>query len=207
MILEGLEIGPFMSNTFIVGCKETSEAALFDPGADPDRILKWVKRTGLTVKAIYATHAHIDHIGAVADLKKEFDAPFKLHKNEEILVKAYDQQCMMFGVRFGSEPAIDGFIDEGDEIKIGNITAKALLTPGHSPGGLCFLFPGKVIVGDTLFLGSIGRTDLIGGNTNQLLTMIRTKLFTLPDETEVYCGHGPETSIGHEKKYNPFLNA
>jgi len=206
MILEGLEVGPFMSNTFIAGCKETGEAILFDPGAEPERILKWVQRTGLKVKEIIATHAHIDHIGAVQELKESFGVLFRIHKNEEILVRAYDQQCLMFGIRFGKEPKIDSFIEDGEEIKIGAVTGKAILTPGHSPGGLCFSFPGKVIVGDTLFNQSIGRTDLLGGDYNMLIKMIRTRLFTLPDDTEVYCGHGPDTTIGSEKKFNPFLS-
>ena len=206
MILEGLEVGPFMSNTFIAGCEETKEAILFDPGADAERILKWVEKSGLTVKEIIATHAHIDLIGAVQEIKGELGVPFRLHKNEELLVRAYDQQCRMFGIRFGSEPKIDGWIEDNDEIKIGNLTAKAMLTPGHSPGGLCFSFPGRVIAGDTLFQMSVGRSDLFGGDHNTLVKSIKTRLFTLPDDTIVHCGHGPDTSIGFEKKNNPFLS-
>ena len=206
MILEGLEVGAFMSNTFIVGCEETKEAALFDPGADPERIAKRVEGLGLKVRQIFATHAHIDHIGAVAALKETYGAPFMLCRSEELLVKAYDQQCRMFGIRIGSEPEIDGFLTDGQEIHIGRVSAKVIFTPGHSPGGICFLFDKKVIVGDTLFNSSIGRTDLFGGDFDTLIKSIKTRLFILPDDTEVFCGHGPATTIGREKSFNPFLS-
>lgn len=205
MILEGLEVGPFMSNTFIAGCEETRDAILFDTGADPDRILKWVKSKGLNVKEIIATHGHVDHIGAVQEVKKALGVKFRIHKNDELLVKAYNQQCQMFGIRFGEEPEIDGFLEEGEEITIGNIKGVSLFTPGHSPGGMCFSFPGKVVVGDTLFQSSIGRTDLFGGDHNLLISKIKTQLFTLENNTEVFCGHGPKTTIGAEKLTNPFL--
>lgn len=209
MIIRQLEVSPFMENAYIVGCEETKQGVIFDPGDEAGRIAAEVERLGLSIVEIIATHAHIDHIGAVQALKEKLKVPFRIHKNEEILVKAYDQQCRMFGIQFGSEPGIDGFINEGDEISIGNLKAKVLLTPGHSPGGLCFMFegnPGRVIVGDTLFLGSIGRTDLIGGDMKTLIGNIKSKILTLPDDTEVYSGHGPATTVGREKRSNPFLH-
>lgn len=209
MILECLEVSPFMENAYIVGCEQTREAAVFDPGDEADRIIAAASRLELKITQIIATHAHIDHIGAVQDIKQKLGVPFKLHKNEEILVKAYDQQCRMFGIRFGAEPGIDTFIEEGDEVRIGNLTARALLTPGHSPGGLSFLFegsPNRIIVGDTLFMASIGRTDLIGGDLHTLINNIKNKILSLPDDTEVYSGHGPMTTVGKEKRFNPFLN-
>ncbi len=208
MIIRQLEVSPFMENAYIVGCEETKQAVIFDPGDEAGRIAAEVQRLGLTVSEIIATHAHIDHIGAVHALKEMLGVPFRLHKNEEILVKAYDQQCRMFGIQFGAEPGIDGYIEEGDEIAVGNLKAKVLLTPGHSPGGLCFHFqgsPGSVIVGDTLFMGSIGRTDLIGGDMKTLIANIKNKILTLPEDTQVYSGHGPMTTVGREMKTNPFL--
>lgn len=208
MIIRQLEVSPFMENAYIVGCEQTRQAVIFDPGDEAPRIAAEAQRLDLSVKEIIATHAHIDHIGAVKALKDMLGVPFRLHKNEEILVKAYDQQCRMFGIQFGSEPGIDGFIDEGDEIAIGEFKARALLTPGHSPGGLCFYFegsPGSIIVGDTLFMGSIGRTDLIGGDMKTLISNIKNKILTLPADTQVYSGHGPMTTVGRELKTNPFL--
>ena len=208
MIIRQLEVSPFMENAYIVGCEETKQAVIFDPGDEAGRIAAEVQRLGLTVREIIATHAHIDHIGAVHALKEMLGVPFRIHKNEEILVKAYDQQCRMFGIRFGAEPGIDGYIEEGGEIAVGNLKARVLLTPGHSPGGLCFYFqgsPGSVIVGDTLFMGSIGRTDLIGGDMKTLIANIKNKILTLPEDTKVYSGHGPMTTVGREMKTNPFL--
>lgn len=209
MILECLEVSPFMENAYIAGCEQTREAAVFDPGDEAGRIIDAAKRLDLSITQIIATHAHIDHIGAVSELKEKLGVPFKIHRNEEILVKAYEQQCRLFGIRFGTEPGIDAFIEEGEEIRIGNLTARALLTPGHSPGGLSFLFegaPNRIIVGDTLFMASIGRTDLIGGDLNTLINNIKTKILSLPDDTEVYSGHGPMTTVGREKRFNPFIN-
>ena len=209
MIIKCIEVGPFMENTYIVGCEDTKEAAVFDPGDEAGRIMAEVKNLGLDVKQIIATHAHIDHIGAVSALQQELGVPFKLHRDEEVLVKAYEQQCRLFGIRFGEEPRIDEFIKENETVQIGNLKAKTLLTPGHSPGSLSFAFegtPGRVIVGDTLFMSSIGRTDLIGGDLRTLLTSIKEKILSLDEDTEVFSGHGPMTTVGREKRFNPFLN-
>ena len=208
MIIKQLEVSPFMENAYIVGCPDTKEGVIIDPGDEAERIADEARNMGVTIKEILATHAHIDHIGAVQALKDKLNVPFRIHKNEEVLVKAYDQQCRMFGIQFGSEPGIDGFLEEGDEIPIGNLKARVLLTPGHSPGGICFLFessPSRIIVGDTLFMGSIGRTDLIGGDMKTLIGNIKNKILTLPEDTEVYSGHGPMTTVGREKTSNPFI--
>ncbi|MFA6449376.1 MAG: MBL fold metallo-hydrolase, partial [bacterium] len=154
---------------------------------------------------IINSHAHIDHIGAVEAIRKAKSAKFLLHETEAPFVEGYDQQCRFFGVRFGDKPEIDGFLNEGDIITVGNLKAEVILTPGHSPGGLCFNFGDCVFAGDTLFYGSIGRTDLPGGDYNTLISNIKRKLLTLPPHTKVYCGHGPSTSIGSEKESNPFL--
>ena len=205
MIVEMVTVGPFMENAFVVGCPETKEAVVIDPGTDAPKILEAVEKHGLKVIKIINTHAHIDHLGAVQDVKDATGAGFYLHEAEVPLAEAYDQQCQMFGVRFGREPEVDGTISEGEKIKVGNLEADTLLTPGHSPGGLCFNFGEHVFVGDSLFMGSIGRTDLPGGNYETLISNIKQKLLVLPPETVAHCGHGPDTTIGREKDSNPFL--
>ncbi|HOC91801.1 MAG TPA: MBL fold metallo-hydrolase [bacterium] len=205
MIVETLEVGPFMENTFVVGCEETKEAVVIDPGAEPERILAAIDKRGLNVSRIINTHAHIDHIGAVQAIRVAKGAKFLLHETEAPFVEGYERQCQFFGVRFGDKPEIDGFLKEGDIIEVGNLKATVIFTPGHSPGGLCFNFGERVFAGDTLFNGSIGRTDLPGGSQQLLLDNIKNKLLTLPPQTVVYCGHGPATTIGHEKAHNPFL--
>lgn len=207
MIIEQLEVSPFMENAFILGCEETKEAAIIDPGDEADRILSVVKALGLKTSVIINTHAHIDHIGAVQEIKEETGVKFLLHKAELPFVEAYDQQCRMFGVSFGKQPSVDGFLDEGQIVKVGNLDVKVVLTPGHSAGGLCFIVGDAVFSGDTLFAGSIGRTDLPGGNYDTLIRMIKTKLLVLPPETRVFSGHGPATTIGREARSNPFLLA
>ena len=194
-----------MANCYILACSETNEAAVIDPGDEAERILRRVNELGVNVKKIINTHAHIDHVGAVQDIKDKLGVKFYLHRNEEFILDTYEYQCRLFGVRFGAQPEADGFIEEGDVISMGKIEMKVILTPGHSPGGLCFLTDDKIIVGDTLFYGSIGRTDLPGGSFETLIKGIKTKLLTLLEETEVFCGHGPETTIGREKWTNPFL--
>jgi len=200
-----LEVGPFMENAYVVACEETRDAVVIDPGADPDRILKVIDNEKLNVSTIINTHAHIDHLGAVQAIKKALNVKFKLHRNEKPLVDSFDQQCMMFGVRFGEKPEIDGYLEEGDIIQVGKLTAEVIYTPGHSPGGLCFNFGSAVFAGDTLFYGSIGRTDLPGGDYGTLIRNIKQKLLVLPPNTPVYCGHGPQTTIEQEKNHNPFL--
>jgi hydroxyacylglutathione hydrolase len=206
MIVEMLEVGPFAENAYIVGCEETKEAVVIDPGAEPERIIAAIDKLKLNVTRIINTHAHIDHIGAVEAIRKAKGAKFLLHETEGPFVEGYDQQCRFFGVRFGDKPEIDGFLNEGDTVAVGNLKAEVLLTPGHSPGGLCFNFGECVFAGDTLFLGSIGRTDLPGGDYNTLISNIKNKLLTLPQHTKVYCGHGPATFIWSEKETNPFLS-
>jgi len=205
MIIETLMVGPFMENTFVVGCPDTKEAVVIDPGAEAEKIIEAIERHGLDVKKIINTHAHIDHIGAVQEIRTSQDAGFYLHETEVPFVESFDQQCSFFGVKFGEKPEVDGTLAEGDTVEVGKLKAEVILTPGHSPGGLCFNFGGHIFVGDTLFMGSIGRTDLPGGNYNTLISNIKEKLLVLPPETKVHCGHGPDTTIGSEKQNNPFL--
>ena len=194
-----------MENTFIAGCEKTREVVVIDPGAEAERIIKVIDKAKYKVVGIINTHAHIDHIGAVQEIKEKYGVTFRLHETEIPFVEGYDQQCRFFGVNFGKRPEVDGTLKEGDVVEVGNLKAKVIYTPGHSPGGLCFDFGDHLFAGDTLFMGSIGRTDLPGGSHETLISNIKNKLLTLPPDTVVHCGHGPDTTIAREKSSNPFL--
>lgn len=205
MILKCITVGPFFMNCYIAGCEETKEAVIIDPGDEIDRILKALDSACLVPKLILNTHGHIDHSGGVQELKERTGLKFMMHKGDLPIVKSLPEQVRYFGLPPVKAPEVDGFLEDGDEIDVGEIKFKVLHTPGHTPGGLCFHHDAKVIVGDALFAGSIGRTDLPGGSFRQLIDSIRSKLLTLDPETEVYCGHGPSTTIGYEMRHNPFL--
>lgn len=205
MIIENLEVGPIMANCYILGCDNTKEGAVIDPGGDPDRILAAVKRLGLTVKLIINTHGHFDHVGANKRIKEATGAPIIIHEGDAPMLGHLSQAAASFGLSAENSPAPDEMPGDGDILKFGDMSLKVVHVPGHSPGGIALKGEDSVFVGDTLFSGSIGRTDLPGGDYNQLIASVRLKLFSLPDETKVYCGHGPATTIGREKRYNPFF--
>lgn len=194
-----------MANCYILGCEETKEAAVIDPGGDPDRILQILNRLGLTVKLIINTHGHFDHVGANKGLKDATGAPILIHKGDAPMLAQLSSAAASFGLSVENSPTADQMPGHGDTLTFGKITLKVIHVPGHSPGGIALQAEDSVFVGDTLFSGSIGRTDLPGGDYNQLIASVRTKLFALPDETQVFCGHGPATTIGREKRYNPFF--
>ncbi len=205
MIIESLEVGPIMANCFILGCEKTKEAAVIDPGGDPDQILMELARLGLQVKYLINTHGHFDHVGANKRMKAVTGAPILIHAGDAPMLMRLSKDALMFGLTAENSPEPDQNISEGDKIRFGEITLKVIHTPGHSPGGVALLTEGHVFVGDTLFSGSIGRTDLPGGDYNTLISSVRNKLFILDDSTVVHCGHGPDTTIGREKQYNPFF--
>jgi len=208
MILHMLEVGPLMGNCYIVGDEKTREAVVIDPGDEPDRIVLTMGKERLTAKTILLTHAHVDHVGGLKALKDSTKAQIIMHKDDAFLLKTAPMQALVFGVRPSISPKPEKFVDEGDTVSCGSILLKVLHTPGHSPGGVSYFIEGekKVFVGDTLFAGSIGRTDLPGGDYETLIRSIKEKLLPLGDDVEVYCGHGPPTTIEQEKRYNPFLN-
>ncbi|MDD4875641.1 MAG: MBL fold metallo-hydrolase [Dehalococcoidales bacterium] len=205
MIFKKLEVGPFASNCYIVGSKTTREGIIIDPGDEADVILNTVKDLELKIKYIILTHGHLDHIGALKKVKEKTGAEIALHTNES---ESFQNQTInkLFGISYPTPPPPDKLLNDGDKIDIGDLHFTVLHTPGHSLGGLCLIEKEIVFSGDTLFNSSIGRTDLPGGNYSQLINSINTKLMTLPDNTIVYPGHGPETTIGAERRSNPFLS-
>ncbi len=207
MILKMLTVGPFQENCYVVGDEESGEGALIDPGDEASRIALVVEQTEVEIGQIILTHSHIDHIGAVAQLKEEYTCPVLIHDEAEPMLKQAPTQAMMMGLKFGKIPSVDRYIEDEEVVEVGGLQLKALYTPGHAPGHLSFYVEdgGIVISGDALFAGSVGRVDLPGGSMEVLMTSIKERLLTLPDETLVYPGHGPDTTIGSEKEYNPFL--
>jgi hydroxyacylglutathione hydrolase len=207
MILEMLTVGPFQENCYVIGDEATSEGALIDPGDEAARIALAVERTNLEIGWIIITHAHIDHVGAVAALVDEYACPVLMHAEAEPMLGQLPTQAMMMGLRFGKVPAVDRHIEDDEVLEVGGLELKALYTPGHAPGHLAFYLEseGLVLSGDALFAGGVGRTDLFGGDMKLLLRSIDERLMTLPDETRVLPGHGPETTIGEEQAHNPFL--
>ena len=194
MIFRMLPVGPYMSNCYIVGSETSKEGIIIDPGAEPERIMKVVDDLGLDIKLIVATHGHIDHVSGVKQIKERTGAPFAMHEAETIK-----------GGVFEKSPPVDRPLKDGDSIKVGELEFRVCHTPGHSPGGIVLVGEGIVFSGDTLFQFSIGRTDFPGGSYPQLMTGIFKHLMVLPDETPVYSGHGPDTTIGMERKVNPFV--
>lgn len=202
MILKMLVVGPFMSNCYIVGSETTKQGIIVDPGGDPHEILETVKESGLEIKTIVLTHGHMDHFGALDQVQQATGAQVAIHTND---VRAFRQQF------FGSNPEASNaqmslvLLKGGDSIDFGDMHFLVLHTPGHSPGGVCLLGHGVLFSGDTLFNFSIGRYDTAGGDYHQEMDSIHTKLMVLPDQIVVYPGHGPETTIGMERRGNPFL--
>jgi hydroxyacylglutathione hydrolase len=205
LIIEFLPVGPIMANCYIVGCKETHEASVIDPGDEAERILIKLAEFKLKVKYIINTHGHFDHVGANRKMKEATGADILIHALDAPMLGSLAQAAASFGLKSENSPPPDKTVDDGDIITFGNISLKVIHTPGHSPGGISLYTPGFLFVGDTLFQGSIGRTDLPGGNFNTLKSSIQNKLFPLDDNIQVFTGHGPETSIGKEKRYNPFV--
>ncbi len=205
MILQTLLVGPLGVNCYILGDEKTHEAIIIDPGGNARDILNTLQRTGLKATAIVNTHAHFDHIIALNEVRAATHAPFMLHADEVPILAAAQASAGMFGMHVAQPAPVDRLLNDGDEVKVGNLVLHVLHTPGHTPGGICLQHGNQVFVGDTLFQGSIGRTDLPGGDYATLMRSIRNKLLPLADDTMIYPGHGQATTLGEEKQLNPFV--
>jgi len=211
MILESQAVGPFFKNGFVVGCESTREAVLIDPGDEVASLLAFAERNTLTIRHILLTHAHVDHVTGVAAAKRALGVPVYLHRDDLFLYDRAVQSGAMFGLSVEPQPPIDVFYTPGQAIAFGGYEARPHHTPGHCPGGVCLQIGKKgeagreLFVGDTLFAGSIGRTDLPGGDYQTLIASIKTVLFAFGDQAVVHPGHGPSTTIGQERRTNPFL--
>lgn len=206
MIVERLVVGMLQCNCYIVGCEDTKVGIIIDPGGDGPVILDRVEQLGLSIKHIVNTHGHIDHIAANRPVKEATGAQIAVHRDDaQWLVSDQGDFARMLGVLSPGPPA-DVLLDEGDEITFGNGSLRVIHTPGHSLGGITLVHGGMIFCGDTLFAMGVGRVDLPGGDWETLMNSIKTQLFTMPDETVVYSGHGPQTTIGREKGLNPWFS-
>jgi hydroxyacylglutathione hydrolase len=202
MIIKNLVVGHLESNCFVIADERTKEALLIDPGDEPDRILDLLTKNNLKLKYIVCTHAHFDHVGAIPELKTETGARIVIHYDElDIYKHTREQAAVLWGFELEPLPEPDMFVSEGDELEVGGLKFRILHTPGHSPGSICLYGEGIVITGDTLFAGTVGRTDLFGGNVQKLKSSFR-KLMALGDEIRVFPGHGPQSTIGKERTDN-----
>lgn len=207
MIHEIIPVGPLQCNCSIVGDETSREAIVIDPGDEIESVLSILKKHNLTAKQIVVTHAHIDHVGGAMKLKAATGAPILLNQNDTALLKMLDVQAAWLGMRSPGAVEIDQSVKDGDAVKINGLEANVLHTPGHTEGSVCLLFAPQqtLLAGDTLFAGSIGRTDLPGGSYDKIIRSLHDKLLVLPDEIIVVPGHGPTTTIGDERESNPFL--
>lgn len=218
MIFETAAAPPFMKNGFVLGCPRTRQGVVIDPGDEVADLVAAARRHGLTITHILLTHAHLDHVTGVADAKAALGVPVYLHRDDQAMYDAVVQQGQMFGLRVEQPPPVDAYYEDGAALRFGDFSIDVLHTPGHCPGGVCLAVspaapgaalpsgqPHELIVGDTLFAGSIGRTDLPACDHDALMRSIKTVLFSFPDDTPVHSGHGPSTTIGRERRSNPFL--
>ena len=206
MIIQSLVVGPIQANCFILGDEKTQEAVVIDPGDEAQRILAGLQKQALKLKFIINTHGHFDHVGANKALKEKTGAPILIHRAEAPLLAQLSSSAAVWGMQVDDSPPADRLLEDGDRISFGEITLEVIHTPGHSLGGISLYTPKDLFVGDTLFAGSIGRTDFPGGDYDQLISGVRTRLFVLGDDVRVFPGHGPATTIGQERRYNPFFS-
>lgn len=199
-----ITVGPFQENCYLL--VQDGELAVFDPGDEAERLIQAIDATGATPRYIVLTHAHLDHVGAAAALRERYGIPLYCPRGETELLENLPVQCAMFGLPPQAAPAPDHLVDEGLSLPLGSAAIVAFDTPGHSPGGTCYRLGDHVFVGDTIFAGGVGRTDLWGGSWPILQASIEARIFTLEDGVTLYPGHGPTTTVGEERRSNPFFN-
>lgn len=208
MIFDVVVVGPLGVNCFVLGCEVTGQGVVVDPGGDVERILAVVSQRKLTVGAIINTHGHFDHVGGNRQLQAATGAELLIHPADEPMLAKVANVAGMYGLQAENSPAPDRLLEDGMLLCFGKQQLRVIHTPGHTPGGCCLYLESeqKLISGDTLFADGVGRTDLPGGSHDQLVTSIRSRLFTLPPQVQVWPGHGPATTIGHEQQHNPYLD-
>lgn len=207
LIVAWVTVGPFQENSYVVGDPDTKEAILIDPGDEFPRIEALLEREGLRPIYVLNTHAHLDHVGAVGHFQERHGLPFYIHQGERQWLDGLQMQAQMFGLPPPIAPRVDKWIEDGETLSVGGRTLRVIHTPGHTPGGCSFFFENErvLITGDTLFAGSVGRTDFPGGSWPDLRGAIRDKLFPLGDDVRFYSGHGPPSTLGAERQGNPFV--
>ena len=207
LFAEFLTVGAFAENSYVVGCRATGSGVLVDPGGEVPKLLRMAADAGLEIEAIWLTHAHLDHVLGLPEALASTGAPIWLHRDDLMLYDAAPQQGEAFGFPIDKLPPVDEHFEAGQTLRLGELEAEVLCVPGHAPGHVAFWFEPqrKVIAGDVLFAGSIGRTDLPGGDYKTLMRSIREVILPLGDDVEVLPGHGPTTTVGEERKTNPFL--
>lgn len=205
MILKTFVVSPFATNCYLLGCEESGTAAIIDPGDQGDLLLGALRKVGLTLESVLLTHGHIDHVGAVGTLLESTGARVYLHHDEAQMLETLELQARLFSLPPPDPVPVHVWLGDGDQLLVGSITLRVLHTPGHTPGSVCFHHEGILFSGDTLFRESVGRTDWPGGSHRSLISSIRDKILTLPDEVQVLPGHGEATTIGDERCLNPFL--
>ena len=205
MILKHLIVGSLQVNCYVLGSRHGGKGLVIDPGGNAGEIAGILDEEGLELKYILLTHGHVDHVGGVWELQRKGGGEVLMHRGDLPFLRDIEQHALAFGLPPTGKPSVDCYIDDGDRIEVDDFSMEVYHTPGHSPGGVSFRFNDLLFVGDTLFAGSVGRTDLAGGSFEELVRSVKEKLFPLGDETKVCPGHGPPTTIGEEKLYNPFL--
>ncbi len=205
MNYEVIAVGPLETNCYVVYCQDSLECAVVDPGAEADRIFQLIAQKSLKPALILNTHGHIDHIGANKDIKEKFNIPLYIHSADSPMLENVQQSEMAIFLGAMDSPSPDHLLNDGDKIKVGKSFLQVIHTPGHSPGSVSFLGDGFLLSGDTLFFGGVGRTDLPGGSWKDMESSIKNKILTMPDEMIVLPGHGPFTTVGQEKRANPFI--
>ncbi len=205
MNIEQIIVGPLESNCFIVSDESKHEALVVDPGAEPDKILRFIEGNKLAVNYIVCTHAHFDHVGAVAAIKEKTEASIVVHKDELDIYAGVKDQGALWGFSIQQPPQPDKLVEEGTVLRVGGLEFTVFHTPGHSPGGICLYRAGVLISGDLIFAGSVGRTDFLGGSIDALKTSFN-RIISLPSDTKIFPGHGPQTTVGTEKKMNFFIH-